>query len=230
MKKTISALLGFILCAGMLTSCGLSEEGKKVKDMIDELPSTYSEEVDDDLQKAEEAYNNLSADDKNALKDKKLNKLKDSRKQYVIDNTKTFGITPEEFVDRLRDQAKDRDRLNASYTATDNGDGTSDFEFDDKLFSIEWKGTIITDTEEITSLTAKMFQTGDDATDNAVLFIIEMGFISLIGEDKDYIEPISDAFLKAIKKEGQEYNYDGYCYSVKIELGGTAYMTMTPEN
>ncbi|MCM1131990.1 MAG: hypothetical protein NC340_00805 [Ruminococcus flavefaciens] len=231
MKRTISAILGFILCAGILTSCGLSEEAQKVKDMIDELPSTYSEEISDDLQKAEEAYNKLSADDKDSFNPKKLNALKDSRAQYVIDNTPTFGMTPDELVDKYKDEATDPDAFQYGYTATDNGDGTSDFTFDEKLGAIEWNGTLITDNQEITSITATFYVLDNDETMNNQILLIDLGFTLLTGKSKSEAgNLVTDKFGKALKNDDKTYEDDNYSYVVTFNASGSeSYFTMTPK-
>lgn len=229
MKKTVSAILSFALCVGMLTSCGLSEEAQNVKDMIDALPDTYSEDINDDMQKAEEAYNNLSSEDKDSLKIKKLNILKDSRTQYIIDNTKTFGATPEEFAAMLSDESTD---YNDEYTTTDNGDGTSNFEFTERVAAINWNGTILTDNKEIISLTAALYSTDSEDMMNKQLILIEAGFALIMGKEANSIKDgkMSDAIIEAIDSDDGKAEYENYYCNISFDPSGTAYITMTPKN
>lgn len=64
MRHKWARLAAAVSLAAVLTACGMSPEAAAVQEMIDQMPETYSADIDDEIMNACNALDALSEDDK----------------------------------------------------------------------------------------------------------------------------------------------------------------------
>ncbi len=83
MRRKIMAMIVALASMGIvLTGCGVSQEAKDVQAMIDQMPETYSVEINDDIANARTAFDALNENDKKNVETKRLDDLETSEKAY----------------------------------------------------------------------------------------------------------------------------------------------------
>ena len=115
MKKFLALLctIAVISSVTALTGCGMSEEAESVQNLINNIPTSYSEDIDEQLAEARSAYDELSDEDKESVDDKQLTSMEEEQKKFIsqeadkLNEKITKLSTSVETVHKLKTNEKD---------------------------------------------------------------------------------------------------------------------------
>lgn len=127
MKQKISLVLSFFCLSFCMTGCGMSEEAKSAQAAIDALPASYSVSENDRLNKTENQYNRLSAEDQAKVKAEKLLDLKQAKEDYIKNEVEKINTAIDE-LDLTPEDEDDPDKIAELITADDLEKGTEDID------------------------------------------------------------------------------------------------------
>lgn len=84
MKRYKTVMLSGVLCLSLLVGCGMSEEAKKVQTMIDQMPESYTVDIEEELSLIRTAYDALSEEEKKTIDVQHLEQLEDAQEQQIV--------------------------------------------------------------------------------------------------------------------------------------------------
>lgn len=115
MRHKWARLAAAVSLAAVLTACGMSPEAAAVQEMIDQMPETYSADIDDEIMNACNALDALSEDDKKAVTASRLEELEEAYRvhyQQVADeiNEKIDALEKYETINQISEASTSQRR------------------------------------------------------------------------------------------------------------------------